>query len=63
MLSLLSLLIHDEDVPPSVRAALREASAGSAEARRDQLELAARTLHRESQLDCGEALELVGLAV
>jgi hypothetical protein len=63
MLSLLSLLIHDEDVPPSVRAALRDASDAPAESRQDHLELAARELYREAHVDCADARELVGLQV
>ena len=61
MLSLLPLLIHDEDVPPSVRAALRDASVAPADARQGHLELAARALYREADLDCADARELVGL--
>jgi hypothetical protein len=61
-LSLVPLLIHDEDVPAAARAELRAAERGPARDRRVHLEAAARALAREAQLDCAEARELVGLA-
>jgi len=60
-LSLAPLLIYDDDVPASARAALREADLAPAEERQAHLEAAARALYREAQLDCADARELVGL--
>lgn len=60
-LSLLPLLLHHDDVPPTARAALRATCGADADQRRAQLELAARVLCRETDLDCAEARELVGL--
>ena len=60
-LSLLPLLLVEEDVPASARAALREASRMPEEARRAHLEAAARSLYAEAHLDCADARELVGL--
>lgn len=59
--SLVSLLLHDVDVPASARAALREALAAPEEHRRDWLEAAAFALSREAHLDEDDARELVGL--
>jgi hypothetical protein len=59
--SLLPLLLHEDDVPASVRDALREATAAPAGQRRTHLETAARALYRDAQLDCADARELVGL--
>jgi hypothetical protein len=60
-LSVAALLIHDEDVPASARAALRDAYTAAAGERRTHLEAAARALYREADLDCSDARELVGL--
>ncbi len=59
--SVAPLLLHREDVPATVRQALRAASDALAEHRTPHLESAARILHREFDLDCGDARELVGL--
>jgi hypothetical protein len=59
--SVAPLLMHREDVPAIVRHALRAASDVPAEQRAPHLESAARILHRELDLDCGDARELVGL--
>jgi hypothetical protein len=59
--SFLPLLLVEEDLPDRARAALREAYSAPAEERRTYLEQAARALCMESQLDCAEARELVGL--
>ena len=59
--SVAPLLMHREDVPATVRQALRAASEAPAEQRTPHLESAARILHRELDLDCGDARELVGL--
>lgn len=60
-LSMLSLLIYEEDVPFTARAALRKAAELSDATRRQHLELAARSLYRDAHLDCEDARELVGL--
>jgi len=60
-LSLMPLLLHDTDVPASVRTALQEADRAPAIERRAHLETAARELYRELHLDCDDARELVGL--
>jgi hypothetical protein len=59
--SLASLLMVEEDVPATVRAALRAASRAPARERRLHLQAAARALNLEAQLDCDDAKELVGL--
>jgi hypothetical protein len=56
-----SLLVHDDQVPDSVRAALRAASEDAGTRRRELLESAAEILHREAGLDCPDACELVDL--
>lgn len=60
-LSLASLLIVEDDVPARVRAALHAANLAPAAERRSHLEVAARALYDEVQLDCADARELVGL--
>jgi hypothetical protein len=60
-LSLQHLLLHEQDVPASARAALREAARASAAERDAWLEAAALALYREANLDCIDARELVGL--
>jgi len=60
-LSLVTLLLYDDDVPPSARAALWEANDAPADERQRYLEIAAQALYREANLDCAEARELVGL--
>lgn len=59
--SLAPLLLHRDDVPDAARRALRAASAVAGEERTPHLESAARILHRELDLDCLDARELVGL--
>ncbi len=55
------LLVHSEAVPPEAREAIRAAyGAGPAE-REDRLEEAARVLFRQTDLDCSDVRELVGL--
>ena len=54
-LSLLPLLLHEEDVPAAARAALREAVRAPALERRAHLEAAARALYREADLECADA--------
>lgn len=59
--SMASLLIHSEAVPTEARAALVAATREPPERREAALESAARILYRETDLDCGEARDLVGL--
>jgi hypothetical protein len=59
--SVAPLLLHHEDLPPLAARALRDAFAAPAERRVPHLELAAAVLHRELDLDCRDARELVGL--
>ncbi len=59
--SLATLLIHSEAVPLKAREALRAVSAVPQEQRRSALRSAARVLHAETSIDCGDAMELVGL--
>lgn len=61
MLRMASLLIYDELVPVSVREALKSALSAPASERRASLASAAGLLHRETGIDCGDILELVGL--
>jgi hypothetical protein len=60
-LSLLPLLVVEEDVPATARAALRKARLAPAPERHAWLEAAALALYREAHLDCHDARELVGL--
>ena len=60
--SLASLLMVEEDIPATVRSALRAASRAPAPERRLHLQAAARALNLEADLDCDDAKELVGLA-
>jgi hypothetical protein len=60
--SLLPLLVHEEDVPATARAALYEAMHAPAIERGAHLEAAAQALYREAHLECADARELVGLA-
>lgn len=59
--SIAPLLIHDENVPLAAREALRVVSLSPTGDRCAQLERAARVLHHETDLDCRDARELVGL--
>lgn len=59
--SLAALLIVEEDVPATARAALRAASRAPAGEQRLHLKAAAAALYREANLDCEDARELVGL--
>jgi hypothetical protein len=59
--SMAPLLIHNEAVPAGARRALRAAQDAPAEWRVPMLEHAAKILHRETGLDCGDVRELVGL--
>ena len=59
--SMAHLLMHSDAVPPEARDALKEATSGPPERRSAALESAARILHREGNLDCRDARDLVGL--
>jgi hypothetical protein len=60
--SISRLLLDSESVPAAARRALRTAFGSPPEERVPHLETAARVLHRELDLDCRDARELVGLA-
>jgi hypothetical protein len=59
--SIAPLLVHGAYVPAEARDAIREALVASSGSRRSLLKAAARILHREAEVDCADALELVGL--
>lgn len=59
--SLAPLLIHSESVPFKAREALRAISGAPLEHRASALRSAAKVLYSETSLDCGDAMELVGL--
>ena len=59
--SLASLLIYSDSVPVKAREALRAVSAAPLQDRKAALRSAARVLYNETSIDCGDALELVGL--
>jgi hypothetical protein len=56
-----TLLVHNEHVPPAAREALQAADDAAPSERGPFLASAARILHHEADLDCADALELVGL--
>jgi hypothetical protein len=60
-LSMAPLLMHSEHVPAEARAAIRAAYEAPPESRSAGLESAARILYRETDLECSDVLELVGL--
>jgi hypothetical protein len=62
MISLAHLLIVDDTVPALARSELLAAQTSSVAERRTHLEAAARALYEGADLDCRDALELVGLA-
>jgi hypothetical protein len=59
--SIAPLLLHSYAMPAKARDALLAANLAPAERRRTELESAARVLHQETGLDCGDVRELVGL--
>ena len=61
-LSMVPLLIHSNAVPAGARDALRAAQLAPPERREAALHDALRVLYRETDLDCGEARDLLGLA-
>ncbi len=60
-LSFAPLLLHGDLVPEGTRDALRSAYAVAEDARDDLLRDAARVLARETDLECSDVRELVGL--
>jgi hypothetical protein len=56
-----TLLVHNEQVPAEAREALLAADAAAPSERGPLLASAARILHAQADLDCADALELVGL--
>ena len=60
--SLAPLLVHHEGVPEIARQALRSASVAPPESRDEALEHAARVLYEETDLECQDVRELVGLS-
>jgi hypothetical protein len=56
------LLMHSDQVPAEARDALKAAYEGPPEQRDAMLESAARILYAETELECDDALELVGLS-
>jgi hypothetical protein len=56
-----TLLVHSEHVPQAARKALLAADAAAPDERGPLLASAARILHDQTDLDCADALELVGL--
>lgn len=60
--SVAPLLIHSDAVPAQARDALLAASDASLEDKTRALEQAARVLYHETDLDCRDARELVGLS-
>lgn len=61
MFSMAPLLMYSEQVPVRVRDALKTAFSGNPPLRAKALAAAARILHQESGLECGDVRELVGL--
>jgi hypothetical protein len=59
--SVAPLLMHSPDIPASVRDQLRAAYQDDQERRDEHLAAAARLIHEELALECGDARELVGL--
>ncbi len=59
--SLAPRLIHSDSVSDKVREALRAISTAPAEQRKSAIRSAARVLYSETSIDCGDAMELVGL--
>jgi hypothetical protein len=59
--SMARLLLHSDQTPAQAREAIQAAYAAPEDRRGELLESAARILHRETQLDCADVLELVDL--
>ncbi len=61
-IAMASILMHDDRVPREARAAIKAAYAAPPEQRTEMLESAARILHDETDLECHDVRELVGLS-
>jgi hypothetical protein len=61
-LSVAPLLLHSEAIPEGARLALRDAFARTEDERPALLANVAKILYREADLDCDDALELLGLS-
>jgi hypothetical protein len=61
-LSVAPLLLYSDSVPEGARLALRDAFARPEDERPALLANIAKILYREADLDCDDALELLGLA-
>ena len=61
-LSVAPLLLHSDAIPEGARLALRDAFARPEDERPALLANIAKILYREAELDCDDALELLGLA-
>jgi hypothetical protein len=61
-LSVAPLLLHSDSIPEGARLALRDAFARPEDERPALLANVARILYREADLDCSDALELLGLS-
>jgi hypothetical protein len=59
--TMVPLLMHSDAVPAVARDALKAAYSAPPERRDAELLSAVRVLYRETDLDCGEAKDLVGL--
>jgi hypothetical protein len=59
--TLAPLLVHSDATPPQAREALRAATLGPPERRAAELASAGRILFRETELDCGEVRDILGL--
>jgi hypothetical protein len=61
-MSLLPILIHSDAVPNEARHALIQASALAEGERTEALESAARVLYRQTDLNCADVRDLLGLS-
>jgi hypothetical protein len=59
--SMTSFLVHNEGVPTEAREALKSASAAPPERRHALLLSAARVIHGQTDLECEDVRELIGL--
>lgn len=62
MMSMAPLLMHSLHVPSTVREALRAAYAAPAGERKELLKSAAQELYSSTDLECRDAMELVGIS-
>ena len=61
MFSMAHHLLNLDGIPPAAKATLREALASPPDTRPTLLLQAAALLHRELEVDCADALEVVGI--